>query len=275
MNAKSTDPALYLLPGPGATPPAPSSWTGADGWSAPPREFPQVYPQPGWVEHDARLLFAPRRRPARRRSGRPASPRRTWPRSGSRTSARRRSSGSGRGPAPQRDRLAGPPDGGPVRAAPRRGSGRIDPGEDGAGARPLLLRRPSWNGCWTTSRGRGRGPNAASCCFGTVDTWLLSVMTDGRAHRTDRTNASRDHALEPARGALGRGAAGAVPDSRTASSPEVLPSAAPFGEATGFSRKGIPVTGIAGDQQAALFGQAGLVAGDRQEHLRDRAASCS
>ena len=93
-------------------------------------------------------------------------------------------------------------------------------------------------------------------CFGTVDSWLLWQLTGGRVHATDPSNASRTlcydiHALAWDEGLcriLG------VP---MALLPEVKPSAGVFGEtAAGPLPAGIPVTGIAGDQQAALFGQA-------------------
>jgi glycerol kinase len=90
--------------------------------------------------------------------------------------------------------------------------------------------------------------------FGTVDTWLIWNMTGGKHHVTDYTNASRtmlydirklrwdDTLLE----ALN------IPSSML---PEVRPSAYDFGS---FSYEGreIPIKGVAGDQQAALFGQA-------------------
>ena len=51
--------------------------------------------------------------------------------------------------------------------------------------------------------------------------------------------------------------------------PEPLPSAGVFGTTTEFGGE-VPVAGIAGDQQAALFGQACHAAGDGEEHLWDR-----
>ena len=90
-------------------------------------------------------------------------------------------------------------------------------------------------------------------CFGTVDSWLIWNLTDGARHVTDVTNASRtmlfdihkqewdDQLLE----LLG------VPRSML---PEVVGSSEVCGE-TNIVLKGIPIAGIAGDQQAALFGQ--------------------
>jgi len=89
---------------------------------------------------------------------------------------------------------------------------------------------------------------------GTVDTWLIWKMTQGKRHVTDQTNASRtliynihflqwdDELLE-------------LFDIPKPLLPEVLPSSSHFGD---FMLDGvpIPINGVAGDQQAALFGQA-------------------
>ncbi len=90
--------------------------------------------------------------------------------------------------------------------------------------------------------------------FGTVDTWLLWNLTKGKVHATDYSNASRtmiynindldwdQHMLEKLE----------IPTSLL---PQVRPSSFHFGDFT-FDEFIIPITGIAGDQQAALFGQA-------------------
>ncbi|MFN7212384.1 MAG: glycerol kinase GlpK [Lysobacteraceae bacterium] len=93
--------------------------------------------------------------------------------------------------------------------------------------------------------------------FGTVDTWLLWKLTGGQVHATDVSNASRtmlfdidalrwDEALLDALH---------IP---SAMLPEVRPSSGLFGhtEASLFGGVAIPIAGCAGDQQAALFGQA-------------------
>ncbi|MBK1613457.1 glycerol kinase [Rubrivivax gelatinosus] len=92
--------------------------------------------------------------------------------------------------------------------------------------------------------------------FGTVDSWLIWKLTAGRVHATDVSNASRtmlydirhdvwDHELL---------AALHVPDSLL---PAVHPSSHRFGETdAALFGTPIPITGVAGDQQAALFGQA-------------------
>ena len=104
------------------------------------------------------------------------------------------------------------------------------------------------------------GPNTA---FGTVDSWLVWKMTGGAAHITDTTNASRTLLYDI--GAMQWSAEMldlfGVPASIL---PEVLPSSGRFGVTTdGLGvPAGIPISGIAGDQQAALFGQACFNPGD-------------
>ncbi|MGY0157629.1 glycerol kinase GlpK [Edwardsiella tarda] len=92
--------------------------------------------------------------------------------------------------------------------------------------------------------------------FGTVDTWLVWKMTQGRVHVTDYTNASRTmlfniHTLDWDERML------EVLDIPRAMLPQVRASSEIYGK-TNIGGKGgtrIPIAGIAGDQQAALFGQ--------------------
>jgi glycerol kinase len=93
---------------------------------------------------------------------------------------------------------------------------------------------------------------AERAAFGTVDSWLLFKLT-GR-HATDHTNASRTMLFDIRRRAWDEelcGLLGVDP----ASLPEALPSAHVYGATSEFGGE-VPVAGIAGDQQAALFGQA-------------------
>lgn len=98
---------------------------------------------------------------------------------------------------------------------------------------------------------------AGELLFGTVDSWLLWQFTGGKVHATDPTNASRSllfdihqQAWDPELCALLN-----IPLRML---PEVRPSTGIFGHtAEGLKvPAGIPIAGIAGDQQAALFGQA-------------------
>ena len=96
--------------------------------------------------------------------------------------------------------------------------------------------------------------------FGTVDSWLIWNLTDGKVHATDRTNASRTmlfdiHKLEWDDEILNYFR---IPRSML---PEVLPSSHLFGYTSRFGGE-IPIAGAAGDQQAALFGQCGFGAGE-------------
>jgi glycerol kinase len=90
--------------------------------------------------------------------------------------------------------------------------------------------------------------------FGTIDTWLIWNMTGGKVHVTDYTNASRTliyniHDLKWDEKLLRELD---IPKSML---PEVKPSADDFGSFN-FNNVEIPIRGVAGDQQAALFGQA-------------------
>ena len=98
--------------------------------------------------------------------------------------------------------------------------------------------------------------------FGTVDSWLIYRLTGGRVHATDYTNASRTmlyniHTLDWDEEILQK------LDIPRAVLPEVRPSSGSFGESDPALFGGpIPIAGVAGDQHAALFGQACFSAGD-------------
>jgi len=96
---------------------------------------------------------------------------------------------------------------------------------------------------------------AGELAFGTIDSWLIWNLTDGRVHVTDVSNASRTmiyniHTLDWDQELLD------LFDIPTSILPEVKSSSEVYGETTGnvLAAK-IPIAGIAGDQQAALFGQ--------------------
>lgn len=98
--------------------------------------------------------------------------------------------------------------------------------------------------------------------FGTVDCWLIWKLTGGRVHATDMTNASRTmlyniHTLEWDREILGLLG---IPECIL---PDVVPSSGEIGLCVSemFGAE-IPITGCAGDQQAALFGQKCFNQGD-------------
>ncbi len=101
---------------------------------------------------------------------------------------------------------------------------------------------------------------AGELLFGTIDSWILYKLTKGEVHATDVTNASRtmlfnifemkwdDELLKLF----------AIPKSML---PSVKPSSHKFGEAK-FFKPAVPICGVAGDQQAALFGQACFKTGE-------------
>ena len=90
---------------------------------------------------------------------------------------------------------------------------------------------------------------------GTIDTWLIWKLTGGKVHATDPTNASRTLLFDITRLRWSKELCDLfnVPIEIL---PEVRQSAGDFGKTvTSFFGKAIPITGVAGDQQAALFGQ--------------------
>jgi glycerol kinase len=104
---------------------------------------------------------------------------------------------------------------------------------------------------------------AGELAFGTIDSFLVNRLSGGQAHVTDVTNASRTLLMsletldwdEAMMDMLG------VPRSLL---PRIVPSAGEIAKTKGFSPlpDGVPIAGIAGDQQAALFGQACFQVGD-------------
>jgi glycerol kinase len=97
---------------------------------------------------------------------------------------------------------------------------------------------------------------------GTVDSWLLWHLTGGKRHVTDATNASRTLLMDlrTLQWANDLRDVFAVPAGLL---PKILPSSGTFGETAGFAGlpDGLPITGVAGDQQASLVGQGCLNAG--------------
>lgn len=97
--------------------------------------------------------------------------------------------------------------------------------------------------------------------FGTVDSWLMWKLTGGRVHATDVSNASRSMLFDVRHNVWDHELLKLlhVPDSLL---PQVHPSAHVFGETdAALLGAAAPIAGVAGDQQAALFGQACFTAG--------------
>jgi len=118
---------------------------------------------------------------------------------------------------------------------------------------------------WLLEHVRGAREKAESgaAAFGTIDSWLCWKLTGGAAHVTDATNASRTLLMD----LRARAWDGELLDLfrvPRAILPEIRPSSQVYGKTKGMAAlpDGIPVAGIAGDQQAALFGQACFGAGE-------------
>ncbi len=218
-------------------------------------EFRQYYPQPGWVEHDAEEIWTVTRRVIQgalrkarlkaadlaavgitnqrettvlwdRHTGKPVHRAIVWQ---DRRTAPFCSQLSERG----------------LKATVREKTGLvIDPYFSGTKLR------------WLFDHVKGARGKAARLAFGTIDTWLIWKLTGGQVHATDYTNASRtlmfnirsrrwDHDLLEVLEVPG----------------EVLPTVVPSSGVAGITDgksfgAEVPIAGIAGDQQAALFGQA-------------------
>ena len=179
-----------------------------------------------------------------------------------------------RPPDPPRDRLAVPPHRRDVRRAEGRGARGAGARAHRAGARRVLLRHQDRAGCSTTCRGARRAGRAgrarlrhrrqlARCGSSpaAASTPPTPPTPRARSASTSRTVAWDGEMLARARRSA-RGAARpwSTPPARVAR--DERPS--------GWLPAGVPIAGIAGDQQAALFGQACYEAGQRQEHLRHR-----
>lgn len=217
------------------------------------REFPQYFPRPGWVEHEpdeiwaavAETLAAVLRRLDQpvaalgvtnqretvvvwdRRTGRPRHRAIVW-----------------------QDR----------RSAPRCQQLVADGHLDLIRRRTGLVLDPYFSGTkleWLLTEGEvSTGPDLA---FGTVDSWILWRLTGGATHATDASNASRTLLYDIGELAWSDELADLfhVPPNCL---PEVGPSsgrvAVTAGDVVAGLDAGIPISGVAGDQQAALFGQA-------------------
>jgi len=210
-------------------------------------EFEQHFPRPGWVEHDANEIWE-----VTRRVGHQA------------LDAAGVDGGAlaGIGITNQRetvvawDRATGKPLHRALVWQDRRTAARCDELR-AAGHEPLVRERtglvldPYFSGTKIEWLIRHGGVDPACAAFGTVDSWLVHKLT-GR-HATDYSNASRTLLFDIAKLAwdaelcelLG------IP---VESLPEPCPSAHVYGTTTEFGGS-VPVAGIAGDQQAALYGQ--------------------
>ncbi len=226
------------------------------------QEFPQIYPKPGWVEHDPEAIWdcvSTVTRGAMQEAGASAS------------------DVSAIGITNQRettviwDRETGEPVHNAIVWQDRRTADycqkRKDEGLEAAITDKTGLRLdPYFSGtkvAWILNNVDGvrARADAGKLAFGTIDTFLLWRLTGGRVHATDATNASRTllfniHTQDWDDDLL---AMFGIPRSLL---PDVRDCAADYGIASADCLGGeVPVCGIAGDQQSALIGQAGFQTG--------------
>ena len=227
------------------------------------REFRQIFPKPGWVEHDACEIWssqhavaleAIRGVPGREESGTSA------------TSIAAIGITNQRETAVLWDRTTGQPVANAIVWQDRRTAARCD--ELRASGKAALIQRKTglvidayFSGTkleWLLRNVPGACERAqrGDLAFGTIDSWLVWNLTGGRVHATDASNASRTllfnvHTLDWDDELL---ALFGVPRSVL---PQVVPSSGVLGETEPSLLGGaLPIAGIAGDQQAATFGQA-------------------
>jgi len=220
------------------------------------KEFEQIYPRPGWVEHDPSKLWSSQYEVAKE----------VMKKMGIHSD-----SVAGIGITNQRettvvwDRDSGKPWSNAIVWQDRRTSDYCDElkkrGLSGTFQQKTGLLPDSYFSApkvkWILDHINGAREKAEKgrLAFGTVDTWLIWKLTNGRVHATDATNASRTmffnlHDLSWDNVLLD---IFTVPRSML---PEVKSSSEIYGEtAANIFGSSIPIAGVAGDQQAAMFGQ--------------------
>ncbi len=219
------------------------------------REFRQIFPQPGWVEHDPHEIWDTQfavAQEALARSGLQAQDMAAIGITNQRETTllwNRRTGAPIHNAIVWQDRRTEP------LCVQLREQGLMDTVRTATG----LVIDPYFSGTkirWLLDHvpGARAAAEAGELAFGTVDSWLLHKLTGGNVHATDVSNASRTMLFditandwsEPLLQAL------QVPRSLL---PQVHPSSHVFGQTSLFGAP-IAIAGIAGDQQAALFGQA-------------------
>ena len=221
------------------------------------REFTQHFPRPGWVEHDAAEIWD-----AIVAVTRELLDTLTEPVAAIGITDQRET-------AVAWDRRTGEPRHRAIVWQDRRTAERCDE-LDAAGHLPLVRERTGLvldayfsASKWEWMLRHGGVEADEHLALGTIDTWLLWKLTGGEVHATEPSNASRTMLYDI--GSLAWDAElcdlFGVP---MAALPEVRPTSGRFGvthESSGLPA-GIPISGIAGDQQSSLFGQACFAPGD-------------
>ncbi|MBL7071584.1 MAG: glycerol kinase GlpK [Candidatus Omnitrophica bacterium] len=220
------------------------------------QEFPQYFPRPGWVEHDPDEIWDSVKRTILK-------------------ALKKLPKGSiaAIGITNQRettviwDKKTGKPVYNAIVWQCRRTAGRCDRLKDKKGEAAFFRKRTglpidayfsATKIEWILKNVRGALSKAKKgrLCFGTTDSWILWKLTGGKIHATDHTNASRTMLFNIDRfqwdeSILKRFG---IPEAML---PRVRRSSSVFGKTIKIGKlpSGIPISGIAGDQQAALFGQ--------------------
>jgi glycerol kinase len=221
------------------------------------KELTQIYPQPGWVEHDAleiwRLQLATARE-ALAKAGITAAQVKAIGITNQRETSvvwNRKTGQPIHNAIVWQDRRAEPT------CAELRERGLANTIRDKTG----LLVDAYFSGTklkWLLDNVPGARAQAAhgELAFGTIDSWLIWQLTEGRVHATDVSNASRTMLFNVHTNLWDEDLLAAL-DIPSSLMPTVQPSASLFGEvAPAWLGHAIPIGGVAGDQQSALFGQA-------------------
>ena len=206
------------------------------------KEFPQIFPKPGWVEHDAEAIWKSQLATAKaalKKARLTAETTLLW------------------------DRQTGKPIANAIVWQDRRTAKECDRLK-ATGKVPLIRRKTglvidayfsATQIAWLLKNVKGARALARQgrLVFGTMDTWLIWKLTGGTTHVTDASNASRTMLYNLRTGDWDAELLKIFKVPRSVL-PEVRGSSEVVGETTVFG-KPIPIAGIAGDQQAALFGQ--------------------
>jgi len=220
------------------------------------REVTQLYPQPGWVEHDPEEIWQTQLAVAREALARAGVQARDV---------------AAIGIANQREttvvwvRATGKPIHHAIvwqdrRTAAACGALKARDLDAAITAKTGLLADAYFSGtkiAWILDQvpGARARAHAGELAFGTIDSWLISKLTGGAAHVTDVTNASRTLLYNIASGAWDEELLAWLNVPATVL-PRICASSGVVAETTpGLFGTRIPIAGIAGDQQAALFGQ--------------------
>lgn len=219
------------------------------------REFPQIYPQPGWVEHDPEVIFNGMAQVIRELLAQTGVSPRALSAIGITNQRETVVLWDRRTLRPLRNAIVWQ-----CRRTEARCQRLKEEGKEGwIHERTGLLLDPYFSATkieWLLNDIDPKRRNTKDLRCGTIDTYLLARLSGGKVHATDPSNASRTmlmniHTLtwDPELLELFQIPAEILP--------EISPSDALFGETSGldFLPDGIPIRGILGDQQAALFGQ--------------------